>query len=332
MSQALSASIRLSRGAFTLDAAFEIPLDGITALFGPSGAGKSLLLSALAGLRKIETGRIALGARVLDDVAARVRTPAHLRGVGMVFQDARLFPHLTVRGNLDYALRRAPEPRARLAAAAADFDIATLLDRPVRNLSGGEKSRVALARAFLSAPDLLLLDEPFAALDGARRRAFLSLLRDIHARSGLPLLVVTHEIEDAAALADHVLGMKGGRIVAAGPFAATAAHPAFQALLDARDIGAAIPRAAFQGAGKTGASVWVRADNVVLASARPHGLSARNIWAARITALSGVEDGVLVALEASFGPLFARVTESAAADLALAPGQDVWAIVKAHAH
>ena len=137
MSGLLHADIQLRRGAFRLAAQFSAPLNGVTALFGPSGAGKSLLLSALAGLQKLDSGRIALADRVLDDVARDVHTPAHLRGVGLVFQDARLFPHLSVRGNLDYALRRAAglKPLLRLNEAAARFDFTALLDRPVRNLN-----------------------------------------------------------------------------------------------------------------------------------------------------------------------------------------------------
>lgn len=329
MSEMLCADLRLTRGAFTLNAAFEAPLDGVTALFGPSGAGKSLVLSALAGLRRIEAGRIALGARVLDDAATHA--PPHHRGLGLVFQDARLFPHLSVRGNLAYALRRAPTPRVTLEAAAAEFDITPLLDRPIRNLSGGEKSRVALARAILSAPDLLLLDEPFAALDGARRRAFLASLRAMHEKFALPLIVVTHQIEDAAALADHLIGLKAGSVVANGPLAHTAASAPFQALLDAHDIGAAIPRSAFNGASSEAASIWVRADHVLLSNREPAGLSARNIWQTPIARLTAEEGAILVELAAPFGPLFARVTQEAVAELSLAPGQSVWSIVKAHA-
>ncbi len=331
MSDMLSADLRLTRGAFTLNAAFEAPLAGITALFGPSGAGKSLVLSTLAGLRRIESGRIALGARVLDDIAASTYVPPHQRGLGLVFQDARLFPHLTVRGNLAYATRRAPKQRVTLEEAAAEFDITPLLDRPIRNLSGGEKRRVALARAILSAPDLLLLDEPFAALDGARRRAFLASLRAMHEKFALPLIVVTHQIEDAAALADHLIGLNAGAVIANGPFAQTAASTPFQTLLDPHDIGAAIPRSAFQGASNGAASVWIRADHVLLSNREPAGLSARNIWQTPITRLIAEEGAMLVELAAPFGPLFARVTQEAVADLALAPGQSIWSIVKAHA-
>lgn len=330
---ALVADIRLKRGAFALHAAFEAPLDGVTAIFGPSGAGKSMLLGAIAGLRKLDAGRIVLGDRVLDDVAARRHVAPHERGVGLVFQNTRLFPHLSVEDNLLYAQKRAKyvRPLTTLTEAASRLDITALLQRPVRNLSGGERSRVALARALLSAPDLLLLDEPFAALDGARRSVFLADLRATHVTFGLPLIVVTHQIEDAAALADHLIGVKDGGVVASGPLQAVAADAAFRVLLDTHDIGAAVPSRVFHGAGAERASHWIRADNVLLATQHPTGLSARNIWEARIAEIAEEPRSLLVKLDAPFGALFARVTREAASELSLAPGQTVWTIVKAHA-
>ncbi len=330
----LSADVHLRRGAFALAARFEAPGDGVTALFGPSGAGKSVLLSALAGLKRLEAGRIALGARVLDAPDARVFIPPHLRGIGLIFQDARLLPHLTVRGNLDYAARRAPagKPRPSLQEAAAQFDIEALMDRPIRHLSGGEKSRVALARALLSAPDFLLLDEPFAALDGVRRRAFLASLRAAHERYALPMLVVTHQIDDVAALADHVIGLRAGAVVAEGPSAQTLVSPAFQALLDARDIGAPVRTRDMTGLGEDrGIAAWVRADHVLIATQRPQGLSARNIWEVRVVRVTAEPDGaVLVEMAAALGAVFARITADASRDLALSEGAAVWAVVKAH--
>src|SRR5262249_10926960 len=152
---------------------------------------------------------------------------------------------------------------------AERVDISHLLDRAVRNLSGGEKSRVALARALLSAPELLLLDEPFAALDGKRRRTFLSMLIEISKTSKLPMMVVTHQVEDAAELPDHAIAMKEGAVVASGPASTAMRQPAFTALLDRRDVGARIEAAAIPG-GPSGSGIWVRADNVLLASEAPH--------------------------------------------------------------
>ena len=320
----LEADIALRQGNFMLDARFTAP-DGITALFGPSGSGKSTLLSALAGL-KAASGRITLNGASCGQIKP------HRRGFGLVFQDARLFPHLTVRGNLAYASRRAPA-RFEIAEVAGFFDIANLLDRPVGNLSGGEKSRVALARALVAAPDFLLLDEPFAALDGARRRAFLQVLRTAHQRYRIPMLVVTHNIDDAAALASHLVALADGKVVAQGAFADVARRPDFQALLDRRDIGAVLPASALRSAkDEMVQGLWLRADHVRLAARRPEAISARNILEGRITGLRSEDDGsVLAELETQAGPLLARVTAEAARELKLASGKTAWAVIKAHA-
>ena len=188
-----------------------------------------------------------------------------------MFQDARLFPHLTARQNIRLCLaaggRRGPR-RLDVADVARFFDIADLLDRPVGHLSGGEKSRVALARALVSRPDFLLLDEPFAALDGPRRRAFIGVLLEMHRAHHLPMLVVTHNIDDAAAMARIWWRLKGRAVVAAGDFRQPPAPiPAFQSLLDARDTGAAIPAARLRAAhGEPMRALWLRADHVLLAA------------------------------------------------------------------
>ncbi len=325
----LQAHLRLDQGGFVLDAAFTAPA-GITALFGPSGAGKSTLLSALAGLKR-NAGSVMLNGR---DVG---RLPAHQRGFGMVFQEARLFPHLTAGQNLAYAHRRAPGSKLAPADVASFFDISGLLHRPVGNLSGGEKSRVALARALVSAPDFLLLDEPFAALDGPRRRAFIEVLLAAHRQFRIPMLVVSHSIDDAAALASHLVALKAGRVVAQGAFAATALTPEFQALLDPRDIGTALAPRLLQGARQNEAQkepqgLWLRADQVLLATQPPQYLSARNIIEGQIEALSEEVDGsVLVRLATEATPLLARLTPDAVRELQLGQRKTAWAVIKAHA-
>jgi len=322
----------VKRGAFSLAAEFETPGEGITVVFGPSGAGKSMLLSTLAGFYRLESGRISLNGRLLEDAAARERVSSFQRGVGLVFQDARLFPHLTVRGNLRYAERRRPAARAApiVEEIAAQLDISEFLDRPVRNLSGGEKSRVALARAMLSAPEILLLDEPFAALDGKRRRAFLAMLRDISVKAKLPMMVVTHQIEDAAELADHVVALKEGRVVAHGSASAVMRRQEFVTLLDRRDIGARIDAGAIAG-GRPGGGVWVKADNVILATEAPRGLSARNLWEGHIASIFREPDGsALVSLATQVGYISSRITPEALVDLHLEEGGKAWAVVKTH--
>lgn len=327
MTPGLVADLQVQRGAFSLRASFSL-LDGVTAVFGPSGAGKSMLLAALAGLAGAGIGRVELNGRVLDDTAHKLHVRPHQRGVGLVFQDARLFPHLTVHGNLDFAARRATKSILSLQDAAAYFDIEALLDRPVRNLSGGEKSRVALARALLSAPDLLLLDEPFSALDGPRRRAFLHVLREMHDRFGLPMIVVTHQIDDVATLAAQVIALDNGRVVASGSVHEATNRSEFQALLDPSDQGAPVTMTSPTGT----VQAWVRADHVLLANVAPVGLSARHIWEMDVSAVVAEASGsVMVQMQAAAGVLRARVTRAAAEELALAPGAKVWAIVKAHA-
>jgi molybdate transport system ATP-binding protein len=331
----LWADVRVRRGAFELAARFDLPMNGITVVFGPSGAGKSVLLAAIAGLARLDQGRLAIADQVLEDVAADVRTPASQRGIGLVFQDARLFPHLTVRGNLAYAARRAPSPHAGIEQTAARFDLADKLDRPVQNLSGGEKARVALARALLSRSRLLLLDEPFAALDSVRRRAYLKLIMEVSAQAALPLIAVTHQIEDAAELADRVLALRDGKLLASGDAETVMASAELRQLLDPRDTGARLPCGLLTAATPASGGargVWVRADNVLLASEQPRGLSARNLWPGQITAMDAETDGaILVTLQLEKGYILSRITRDAVEQLKLAVGSRAWAVVKAHA-
>jgi molybdate transport system ATP-binding protein len=327
----LEAAIRLEQDGFKLDAKFSAPADAITALFGPSGAGKSTILAALAGLKRAE-GHVMLAGNVLADSAVGVHAPPHERGFGLVFQEARLFPHLTAGQNLAYAWKRAPMKRFGIEDVAGFFDIAGLLARPVGNLSGGEKSRVALARAFVSAPDFLLLDEPFAALDGARRRAFIDALRSAHRKYNIPMLVVSHSIDDAAALASYLIAVEAGKVVAEGSFAEVAQLPQFQALLDARDIGSVLsPAVLTSSKGNLTTGLWLRADHVLVATEVPQALSARNVLEGRIAALRAEgPNSVMVVLETGGGTILARVAAESARELDLKKGKTAWAVVKAH--
>ena len=327
---ALDADVRLTLGGFRLAAKFTVPAHGITCVFGPSGSGKSTLLSVLAGVKRCD-GKIRLGERILTDRAQRLHIPSHQRNIGMVFQDARLFPHLTVRQNMAYGWRRAPAAtRPALEDVARFFDVYAFLDRPVSNLSGGEKSRVALARAVAAAPEFLFLDEPFAALDGARRRTFIQVLLRMHEAYQLPMMVVTHDVEDAAALASHLVAMKDGGVIACGDFAGTSAQAAFRQLLDDRDLGVAMPAHLLRNL-SGGQFVWLRADQVLLAAQRPQAISARNILEGKITSLAReAQDSVLVDLATAHGPILSRVTAEAVQELALTAGMQVWALVKAH--
>ena len=322
----LSADIAIESGSFRLAAKITAPGDGITVLFGPSGSGKSTLLSILAGLKRADRATVRLGGHSLDG------QPPHRRGLGLVFQDARLFPHLSVRQNIAYAWKRAPEQkRPDIEAVARFFDISRQLDRAVTNLSGGEKSRVALARAVAAAPDFLLLDEPFAALDGQRRRAFIQVLSDMHRDYRLPMMVVTHDIDDAAALATHLVALRSGEVVAQGPFVEASRARDFQALLDAADIGMAVPPANLRSA-HSGQSLWLRADQVLLAAEEPRAVSARNVLPGQVRAvIVESEQGRLVELDTAAGPVISRVTPDAVLELGVEPGKRIWALVKAHA-
>lgn len=319
------------KGAFSLVADFEIPAEGVTVVFGPSGSGKSTLLSTVAGLNRLEAGRIEFKDRVLDNVQTRTHVAASDRGIGLVFQDARLFPHLSVKGNLEYAERRRPAARNAPIAIeiARRLEFEQLLDRPVRNLSGGERGRVALARAIVSAPELLLLDEPFAALDSRLRRDYLVLLRDLSREHGVPMMVVTHHIDDAAELAGQVVTVMGGRVVSYGVAADVMARRDFTDMLDQRDLGSRLPASAIGGRNAEG--VWVRADSVLLASEAPRGISARHVWKGTVASiLRETRGSAVVSLNTDVGYILSRITLEALAELQLEEGVTAWAVVKTH--
>ncbi len=328
--------LRLRQGKFELRGSFRAPAPGVTVVFGPSGAGKSSLLRVVAGLERPASGVVRYGDKVLEDVATGVRRPPHARDIGMVFQDSRLFPHLTVLGNLEYAVRRCPAGRTRpdVSAIAEEVEISHLLERPVGRLSGGERSRVALARALVSAPRLLLLDEPFAALDGRLRRSFVSMLGEVAKRQSIPMLVVTHLIDDAVELADHVVALRDGEIVAAGSADEVMAGGVFGDLLDRRDHGVRLTSGALadEDSPHAGKGVWLRADNVLVAAEAPRGLSARNVWPGKLAGMEVEPDGaVVLRLACDVGTVLARVTAAAVRDLALEVDQPIWAVVKTHA-
>jgi molybdate transport system ATP-binding protein len=223
----LEVTLRSRFGTFRLDAAFAAPT-GITALFGPSGAGKTLTLRCLAGLERVESGRIVLGERVLLDATAGIDVPARHRRIGYVFQQYALFPHLSVATNVGFglhALSRA-EREARVRELLALVGLEGYEARRPRELSGGEQQRIALVRALATHPELLLLDEPFAALDERVRRRLRAELRRVHDTTGTPMLLVTHDLAEVRQLSDWVVLYSSGRVLQAGPTTEVLASPA----------------------------------------------------------------------------------------------------------
>jgi molybdate transport system ATP-binding protein len=222
----LSASFRIRRGGFDLAARFEAPA-GITAVFGPSGAGKTLTLRCVAGLDRPDEGRISLGRRVLVDRTAGLDVPPRERRIGYVFQQYALFPHLSVLENVTYGLAALPreERRERGAALLERVGLGGYEARRPRELSGGEQQRVALVRALATGPELLLLDEPFAALDQRVRRRLRGELLGLHEATGTPMLLVTHDLAEVRHLAGHLVLYEAGRVLRAGPTGEVLADP-----------------------------------------------------------------------------------------------------------
>jgi molybdate transport system ATP-binding protein len=339
---------------FVLDVAFAAPPQGVTALFGPSGCGKSTILAAIAGLLRPREGRVVLDGRVLLDTAAGVALPPERRRCAVVFQDARLFPHLSVATNLRYGLRRAPRDATGpgFEEVVALLGIGHLLGRRPFGLSGGERQRVALGRALLARPQLLLMDEPLAALDAARRGEVLPFLARLRDAARLPILYVTHALDEVDALADHLVLLEAGRVRAVGSAEELAAR-ADLPLAARRDagvlvgcvVGPATPggltRLDFPGgallttlrAGSPGTRLRVRlrARDIAVAVEEPRGISTQNVLPATLKAIEAAGDTPEVFLRLAVGPtpVLARVTRDSVARLGLRPGMPLWALIKA---
>jgi molybdate transport system ATP-binding protein len=208
-SGAIEARLQGRLGRFRLDASFSVPASGVTALYGPSGAGKTTVLRCLAGLSRLD-GRVSVRGEVWQD--GRRFTPPHLRPVGYVFQEPSLLEHLSVRGNLEYGLKRAPKVRTGLSEVAAFLRLEPLLGRSTLRLSGGERQRVAIGRALLAQPELLLMDEPLASLDPEAKSEILPYLERLHQLMAIPVIYVSHDPVEVAGFADKLLLMREGRI------------------------------------------------------------------------------------------------------------------------
>jgi molybdate transport system ATP-binding protein len=343
---------RFPRGpAIAARAAWPIEGAPVTVLFGPSGSGKTTVLRALAGLDRPDSGGITFGGETWFDGASGVSVPPQARGVGFLFQDYALFPHLSVAANVGYGLRRLPRPEreARVAGLAERFGIDRLLGRRPAQLSGGERQRVALARALAPRPRLLLLDEPLSALDAPTREAVRGELRHLLEQAAVPAIVVTHDRIEAMALGDRLVVLVDGTVRQVGPVHQVFSSPmdvevarvvgtenVLPARLARREHGLVVVRAGpatelvavDPGGVEDEVYACVRAEEIVLEPAQIHASSAQNRLAGVITALR--DEGPLVRITLDCGlTLVALVTRASATRLGLAAGSRVFAAVKA---
>ncbi|MHA6621845.1 sulfate/molybdate ABC transporter ATP-binding protein [Pseudonocardia sp. DLS-67] len=351
---ALDAHVIVRRGTFTLDVELQAASGEVLAVLGPNGAGKSTLLGVLAGLLRPDEGHVRLGETAVADPAAGVHVPPHRRGVGLLAQEALLFPHLTALGNVAFGpraqgvARREAEQRARELLTAVDAG--ELADRRPARMSGGQQQRVALARALAPRPDLLLLDEPLAALDVDATPAMRALLRRVVRASGQTAVLVTHSALDALVLADQVVVLTGGQVVEHGPTREVLARPRspFTARIAGLDL---VPGTACADGLRTSDDALVTGRDgglvdgepavavfppsaVAVFAERPHG-SPRNVWPVQVAAIE--PHGDVVRLRATATPdgptwvdgLAADVTPAAVAELAAEPGSHLWFAVKA---
>jgi molybdate transport system ATP-binding protein len=342
-------------GKFELEATFA-STGQLTALFGHSGSGKTSLINLIGGLTRPDSGRIVANGRVLVDIEAGIWVPAHRRRIGYVFQDARLFPHMTVAQNLNYGRFFTPQ-----AERYADFDaviellgIRHLLDRRPGRLSGGETQRVAIGRALVASPKLILMDEPLASLDEARKAEIMPYIERLRDETGIPIVYVSHSVAEVARLATDVVALVGGKVVTNGPAAAVmpglnlagATGPDEESALIELELVAPddgyglsllrsdtgdewrLPKVDAQAGARL--RVRIRARDVMLAREKPNEISALNILAGRIVAVTP-QDGAqaLVRIEHGADNLVARVTHRSVDKLGLEPGRDVYAVIKA---
>lgn len=351
----LGLRVRVHLSDFTLEVDERLEARGVTALFGPSGSGKTTLLRAIAGFERPVRGRITLGERVLSDVDAGVFVPPHQRPIGFLFQEARLFDHLDVAGNLDFAARRRGRGDTRFARAdvVASLDLGPLLSRRVEGLSGGERQRVALGRTLLSGPELLLLDEPLAGLDLARKAEILPYLEAVIRRFGLPTLFVSHDLDEVVQLSDRVLVLEEGQEAGLGPTAeiveqldlpSTGGRRDASVVLEGRVLehdarlhltqvdlhgdSLSLPLAEGLAPGDA-VRLRVLARDVAVATNRPEGLSIRNVLPGRVTSIRDEGAGSAdVTIQLREDHLRARLTRAAVEELGLAEGSEVFALVK----
>jgi molybdate transport system ATP-binding protein len=350
----LGVNVQLQRGAFTLDAQFDAPTPGVTALFGRSGCGKTSLINVIAGLTADGTGKVSLDDEYWLDSARNIRRRAEQRRVGYVFQEARLFPHYSVRGNLEYGARRV---KGQVSAGLFDDVVALLgltplLSRRSGGLSGGERQRVALGRALLAQPRLLLLDEPLSSLDAVRREEVLPYLERLRDHFAIPMVYVSHQFDEILRLATHVVVMDAGRVTASGDLGTVSRSPALQAIVGPDAMGAVIDGRvtaidSFSGLADVAIGqdvlrvpvgalvegqnlrVQLLARDLILAVSEPSGLSVRNQLRGVVRGIIPSGGNELVEIDCAGVTLVSRITGAATRELGLHIGTPVWVLVKA---
>lgn len=351
----LTADLSLSFEEFSLEASTSLELDGITALFGPSGAGKTTLLRILAGLEDRASGRLSLGEDVWQDTGRSLFVPAYERRVGYIFQDGRLFSHLSVEENLQFAHKRAHRASGsmrpvELTGVIESLELESLLQRNPGSLSGGEQQRVAMGRALLQKPRVLLMDEPLSALDAARKAEIIPYIERLTADFATPVLYVTHNVEEVARLANTMVLLADGRIAAHGSVAEVLERVDLWPLTGRLEAGAVLQAEvlttangmtslnvqgetlripAIELAAGTHVRLRVQARDVALATERPIRLSIRNMLTASILKID-LDESVFAELLLDVGGqhLRSRVTREAVEDLQLEEGQQVYALIK----
>lgn len=350
----LTVEIAKTLGSFRLEVAIDAGA-GVTALFGPSGSGKTSVIQAVAGLMRPDRGRIKAGGRVLFDSRQNIHLAPESRRLGYVFQEGRLMPHLTVAGNLSFGMNRVPHAQRRIGFddVVGMLGIEPLLERRPRHLSGGEKQRVAIGRALLANPLILLMDEPLAALDDARKAEVLPFISQLVRRYPIPILYVSHSMDEVLHLADHLVLMNQGRVAASGLVEDLLARPdlsaytgfgAAGAVLAAKVVAHDLTNHAtlleFPGGHfvvgtvdlplGTVARVRIHARDIALSLDPPGRISMRNVLKATITAIDLDESHLVdVSLDCGGCRLWAQISRQALTALDLKPGMSVWAMVKA---
>ena len=341
---------------FELDLNAALPLHGVTAIFGPSGSGKTSLLTIIAGNLRPRGGRVVFGDEVWQQSNPNIWVPPHRRGIGLVFQDGQLFPHLSVRSNLDYVAKRAPD--AGTGHSYADIinamDLETLLDRSPQTLSGGEKQRVAIARSLLTRPRILLLDEPLSALDSARKAELLPFLETLKAQFNIPTLYVSHDVDEVSRIADRVLMLEAGRVAGFGPTDDVLSRFGLQAGRNPYEHTSTLSGRVDEPSSATDllavrvgeGTIWLASDlalepgtdiqlkisarDVAIATKRPEQISIQNMIEAEVVGISDAKRPAFQTVELNvYGQrLDAVITRKAVSDLALSSGGKVYALIK----